>query len=78
MAHTAGVTITTLTDKKIAIIDLEKYGKELRPFFKKIGITTEVDEDDEFEKEWAAGIPLEEARQKTLAFVRGLEWKKKK
>lgn len=32
----------------------------------------------EFEKKWAKGIPLEEARQRLLKHVRSFEWKKEK
>ncbi len=57
MEHAAGITVTTINNAKVAIIDLEKYGKELRAFFKKNGISTEPEEnEDEFEKKWKRGF----------------------
>jgi len=38
----------------------------------------EAEADAEFEKKWAHGIPLEQARQHLLEHVRSFEWKQKK
>ena len=38
----------------------------------------EAEEEAEFERKWAEGIPLEQSRQNMLEFVRSLEWNKKK
>lgn len=70
--------VTDVNDKKIAVqIDLKKYGQQLKPFLREVGISLEEDE-DAFEKEWVKGIPLEQARQELLSHVRSFEWKKKK
>lgn len=73
--------MTTITLK---INDRKKSGKtflELLEIFRAQGDAVEIvgeKEDDEdayratFEKEWAVGIPLEEARQQTLNHVRKL------
>ena len=55
------------------IIDLKKHGEKLKPFLEEIGAI----EEDEFEKKWAkGGYTVEEARQRTHAFIRSLPWKK--
>ena len=41
-------------------IDLEKYGNQLKPFLKKIGI---VDAKDTFDLEWENAVSSEEAKQ---------------
>lgn len=41
-------------------IDLEKYGNQLKPFLKKIGI---VDAKDIFDLEWKNAVSSEEAKQ---------------
>lgn len=59
--------------KPIAIkISLEKYGTQLEPFFKQIGI---VDEDDEFDKEIENGILIEKAKEISIQKIRTW-WKK--
>lgn len=54
-------------------IDLKKHGEKIKPFLEEIGAV----EQDEFDKEWAkGGYTVEEARQKTISFIRSLPWKK--
>lgn len=59
--------------KPIAIkISLEKYGVQLEPFLRQVGV---VDKDDEFDKEWQNGVPIEKAKEISIQKIRTW-WKK--
>jgi hypothetical protein len=63
MARVAGIKFEKDTKgaNRYVRIDLKKYGKEINPFLETIGAV----EPDEFEKEWANAISIEEARRHT-------------
>lgn len=46
-------------------IDLNKYGKEIRPFLEEIGVIEET-----FEEKWKRGLTVERARDKTIRGIR--------
>jgi hypothetical protein len=59
--------------KPISIkINLEKYGAQLEPFLKQIGI---LEEKDEFDTEWENAIPLGKAKEMSIEKIRSW-WKK--
>jgi len=59
--------------KPIAIrINLEKYGEQLEPFLKQVGI---LEENDDFDTEWENAIPIEKAREISIEKIRSW-WKK--
>ena len=72
MTYTDGITVTTLNNSHIAIIDLDKHGKALQSFLKK----NSIDEDDAFEKEWENGISSEEVKKRVINRLKKLEWQK--
>lgn len=80
MTQVAGITFKKSKNGNIESVtfDYSKYSNELNSLFNKIGIEIESDDDAEFEKKWAkGGLTPEEFREKALAYVRTLEWKKK-
>lgn len=59
--------------KPISIkINLEKYGTQLEPFLKKIGI---IEEEDDFVKEFENAISSEEFLKRTINTIKNLPWK---
>ncbi len=60
--------------KPVAIkINLEKYGEQLAPFLKEIGI---LEEKDDFDREWKNAISSEEFLKRTITSIKKLPWKK--
>ena len=60
--------------KPIAIkINLEKYGVQLEPFLKQIGI---IDEKDAFDIEWENAISSDDFLQRSINSIKKLPWKK--
>ena len=53
-------------------IDLEKYGNQLKPFLKKIGI---VDAKDTFDLEWENAVSSEDFLKKVIENIKKLPWK---
>ncbi len=54
-------------------IDLEKYGDQLKPFLKKIGIELEK---DSFDLEWENAVSSEDFLKKAIVNIKQLPWKK--
>ena len=62
------------TGKPVSIkINLEKYGTQLEPFLKQIGI---LEEKDDFDKEWEKAISSEEFLKRSIDSIKKLPWKK--
>ena len=53
-------------------INLEKYGVQLAPFLKQIGV---IDEKDDFDKEWEKAISIDRAKEISVEKIRSW-WKK--
>ena len=54
-------------------INLEKYGAQLEPFLKQIGI---IDAKDDFDKEFEKAISSEEFLKRSINSIKKLPWKK--
>ena len=74
MARIAGIKLhkTPSGEIKAATIDMKKHGELLKPLLEKVGAVVE----DDFDKRWKEAVPFEEAKERTLSFVRSLPWKK--
>jgi hypothetical protein len=74
MARIAGIT----TDKdpkgniRKVTFDFKKHEADIRPILEKLGAI----EEDEFEKKWKEGTPIEEAHQQVLDHIRSKKWDK--
>ena len=81
MPRIAGIKLHKTPSGKIksATIDIKKHGDLLQPLLQQLGAVEKAEEDD-FEKKWAealrTGYTPEQAREKSLNFVRSLPWKK--
>ena len=76
MARIAGITFEkdTKGNKRFVRIDLKKYSSEITPFLEKVGAV----EPDEFERRWAEGITIEEAKQRSRDFIMNHDyWKQR-
>lgn len=52
-------------------IDLEKYGKQLEPFLREVGLVR-----DRFEKEWNESLTMEQVVKEVSDHIKSLPWKK--
>ena len=77
MPRIAGIKLHKTPSGKIksATIDMKKYGDLLQPLLQKLGALEEAFEDD-FEKKWACGIPIEEVFDGLLKKIEAHPWKK--
>lgn len=75
MKNTIGVKFSNDASGKIksVTIDLLKHGKDLQPFFEKVGA---ISNEDDFEKKWAEGITGDELIQRVNSHLKTLPWKK--
>lgn len=74
MATIQGIQFENDADgKPIAIkIDLKKYGEQLEPFLKQIGV---VGIKDDFDTEWKNAISSEEFLKRSIDSIKKLPWK---
>ncbi|WP_310378483.1 hypothetical protein [Flavobacterium sp.] len=54
-------------------INLQKYGSQLEPFLKQIGV---LEEKDDFDSEWDNAVTSEEFLKRAIDTIKKLPWKK--
>jgi len=77
MARIAGIKFEkdTKGNNRYVRIDLKKFSSDITPFLEKVGAI----EQDDFERRWAEGMTIEEAKEQMRQFIDNHDyWKNKK
>lgn len=78
MARIAGIKLNKSLNGKIKTVtfDFKKHGDIINPILEKLGAVEPQEEEDDFEREFKAGLTGAEIRKFTHDYIDSLPWKK--